>query len=277
MARKTNQRTRTPKHIGDAELRALVAASRTPSVEHRRHLASCHSCDSLLDFLRDAKHFHHENACPDAEQLTRFVDSSVGGDAAARKAVDLHLSLCLDCALEVEGLIRVAALGVAPPVATSGAKRRPPKPSLTERLCALVVPEMPLAVAVSTRGLARSSTSNEHAAGMAAYRARRFTDARRLLRAARRAGDDSPGLSFYLGVLHFGRRQSDDAVRELERAAHSRPRLGMYRWYLAQALLLAGEGSRALAELKRTAKLHGAYAERAEALAAKVERAINSE
>ena len=49
----------------------------------------------------------------------------------------------------------------------------------------------------------------------------------------------------------------------------------MYRWYLAQALMLAGLGDRALAELKRTAKLHGAYATRAEAMAVELEAAID--
>ena len=32
----------------------------------------------------------------------------------------------------------------------------------------------------------------------------------------------------------------------------ARPRLGIYRWYLAQALLLAGDGTRALEELRKS-------------------------
>ena len=253
------------RHPSADRLRHFARGEQPADDEVDRHLLMCADCRteiSLVDAVEDAMTGSASGRCPPPDLLVR---RSVGEELAASQAAELdaHVQTCLQCADDLEALTRAdggAADLPGPPSAGSRALR-----ALRERLRDLVRFDMPVSLAVTARSAA-AATGPAIARGFEAYRAGRYDDAREALDAAYRAGDQDRDLPLFLGacLLHDGR--AEQAVATLREAVRRNPRLGQHRWYLAQALLLAGDGDAALTQLDKAAALPGRYKARARKL-----------
>lgn len=253
-------------HLAEASLRAL--ATTTPDARVAAHLDSCPRCRRLAAAYAALAASSAPGPCPPAEALVAW---SEGGAAAQPPDLTAHLASCLHCAVEVEGLGRLASSRRRPPRAPDVATR----PSLGHRLAALVRFDMPPRFALVTRGTAGTSSPAMHKA-MAAYDSGRYELARRTLAALRRHNAAAPGAAFYEGVCELRLGRPRRAVSALGTAAAASPRDSETRWYLAQALLASRRGSEALAVLAALARRHDVYAERARSLAREVRALLAS-
>ena len=135
--------------------------------------------------------------------------------------------------------------------------------------------EMPVHLAFTARDLPAAADDRRYRTAMKHYQDGRYERARDGLRAARDGGEDTAGMWFYLGVSVLRTERpvvaDNEAVAALRRAVALSPQLGEYRWYLATALLLAGQTDEALGHLDRAAARTGRFRARARELAARVQ------
>ena len=135
--------------------------------------------------------------------------------------------------------------------------------------------EVPLPLALNPRGPRTAAGSEALRQGIREMRARRFPRAKAAFRRAQRAGDASPAIDFYLGILHLAEGRPASATRALERAVSARHRSAEARFFLAQAWLARGRAAEALGELRAVARLAGPHRLAARSLASRVEEMVS--
>ena len=258
-------------HASGARLRALSARGARAAPATARHVAACRRCRGELALIAATREALASagpaGACPADELLVSFAE---GWELAPEDAqrLDDHLSWCSGCTALVEAMGRAKRQLGLPPLASVGAAT-----SLLKRLRSLVSFDMPSFVSIAARGQSAAAPGG-FAEAMAAYKKRRWLDARRRLETVTAATPRSAAAAFYLGACLLREGRSADAALALERAVHGDARSGQYRWYLAQALLLDGRGDEALVQLDKAARLPGAHRDRAEELRRAVRAAV---
>ena len=248
-----------PGHAAERELRALAAGTLTAEDLGRDlavHIESCATCRAEVELRRCLAGLLADvpaGRCPEPEMLIRLADR-MPLPAEDETALEGHLTACLSCASKLEGLARADRRRYPPPPSAGSVRRA--VTSLVGRLRSLVVFDMPESLALTTRQAAAAASAS-YQAGMTAYRRGRFADACRALQRAHDQGDRTRDLDFFLGACLLRAGQTAAAAEMFALAVRRSPRLGEYRWYLAQALLSEGRGADALRQLEKAAALPG--------------------
>jgi hypothetical protein len=213
----------------------------------------------LVPVVAEALRHASAGPCPDAEDLLSFCEET-DLEPAARAGIDAHLTGCRECAITHDRMRQAIERQGPPPVTTQGPV------GLLERLRSLVRFEMPPRLALVTRRTTGKGRAPTYERAMEDYARGRYAEALDRLLAARAAGERATSLDFHLGLCLLKAGRAEEAVLALAAAVKSSPGLGEYRWYHAQAQLLAGRGREALTELRRVARLAGPFREPAKAL-----------
>jgi Flp pilus assembly protein TadD len=101
---------------------------------------------------------------------------------------------------------------------------------------------------------------------MDAYATGRYEEAADWLRRSVEAGGKNGEVAFYLGVSLLMIEDAEGAEAALRTAIQRTPSSPLYRWYLAQALLVQERAGAAEAELNRIVESGGEYAREAQNL-----------
>ena len=280
------------RHLSDASVRRLVTEPAAAGIWATRHVASCRRCTERVAVWRGLADVTAPAAaagCPSEQELVHLAIDAL--DEAERHAVERHVDGCPVCAVLVEDLLegrdhlpfrrrQGEPAAAATTVASAATTVTDAAAALAERLRALLSFEMPLRVALTTRGEPAAAAGGEDGEGsrfaraLALYEAGRFDEALPALERADAAGESQPALAFFLGVCRLRAGDAAAAAEALAAAVANEPDIGEYRWYLAQARLLGGDGEAALAELERASRQPGPYRDEARALARQVRTAL---
>jgi tetratricopeptide (TPR) repeat protein len=259
-------------HLGADAVRAVARGTgRRRDVAHAATCRRCAEDVTMHELLRNVATRRRPGPCPDAGALVRHADGRLGVDEAP--LVEEHLTDCLACAADVEGLARMAARAPrARPEAKAVAAARRLARSVLDAARALAVLEAPVAVPLVARSTAAAALSPAALEGLRHLGARRHGMAARTLERAVAGGESAPEVRAALGGLLLLAQRGREALRHLEAAVAARPRLAEYRWQLAQALLLEGRPADAVKHLERVARQPGARRAQARAQAREARR-----
>jgi tetratricopeptide (TPR) repeat protein len=255
-----------------------VAAGRRVTKKAAAHVEDCKRCTREVEMFRALGQIletgRTSESCPDLDALLGYSEG-MKMRKGEREALDAHLTRCVRCAAEVEGLARAGKKARRLPVPRVSVRQA--ARNLEEGLQALVSWSMPLSVAVAARATQQGAPGQAtYRKAMEHYRAGRYGRAAQGLRKAIREGGAAAEMHFYLGVCLLHKSALTEAVEALEEAVRRPPRLGEYHWYLAQAYLQTGRGEEALAHLRKTGRLPGPYRDKAKELAGEVRAVMKS-
>jgi len=267
-------------HLDEGTLWWLAAGGEVLEARAAAHLAECATCREeveLLRHLKDAAAAERDPAGhPGATLLVRLADGALPSDLA--ETLRQHLERCGECAREHDDLVLARSqAGPFPGPMPRGPSLVAAASALVRRLRELADFEMPLALALTPRSSAPAAGRERLEAAMSAYRDGDHARAAADLRASLAAGEAPSAARFYLGACLMREGRPGEAVRELEAAVAGSPRLGEYRWLLAQAHLAAGNGPEALEAVRAAAKLPGRHRARARALATHLAELLGGE
>jgi tetratricopeptide (TPR) repeat protein len=256
-------------HPEEIALRGVARGAGAPDAVE--HVDSCATCRASVDTIRELAALRGADgleSCPDALQLVALAHHEL--TEADRALLLRHAGRCGPCTVALDVLAAdVAGSGAdAPPVEAALRDRVGASlASLSKALAALSSFQPPPVLALQSRGQGTATTLAE---ALAAVHERRFAEAVALLREVIAGGEKDASARFHLGACLVALGELDEGIEHLAKAARTRRDLAEYAWHHAQALLLAGRGEAALAELKRCARLPGPRAEDARELALRV-------